>query len=103
MKKALIPTQANYFEQIPNIGKAIANDFKLIGIKKPADLRNKDPYQLYISLCEKTKSYHDPCVLDTFISAVYFMNGKGAKSWWTFTAGRKKKFQLVNDKVKKWK
>jgi hypothetical protein len=76
--------------QLPNIGPAMVRDFNLIGISKPADLIKKDPYALYKKLCVKTGVRHDPCVLDTFISAVRFMRGAPAKPWWAYTAERKK-------------
>lgn len=103
MKKAKTPEHAEKLEQIPNIGPAIAEDLKLIGIHLPLDLKNKDPFELYLKLCHKTQKYHDPCVLDTMMSAVYFMNGKGSKTWWHFTKERKKKFHEIFEKVKRYK
>ena len=103
MKKATLPRNASHLEEIPNVGPRIAQDLHLLAIKKPSDLKSKDPYKLYIQLCELTKAYHDPCVLDTFMAAVYFMNGEGSKPWWHFTEIRKNnvaKFQL---QVAKWK
>ncbi|HSH95895.1 MAG TPA: helix-hairpin-helix domain-containing protein, partial [Roseimicrobium sp.] len=32
---------------------------------------------------------HDPCMLDTFIAAVRFMDGGPKKPWWAFTKERK--------------
>ena len=77
-------------EDLPNIGPACAADLRLIGVATPADLTAADPYALYDRLCTKTGQRHDPCVLDTFISAVRFMNGAPAKPWWKYTAERKK-------------
>ena len=95
MKKALRSKDAVDFEQIPNIGKEIAKDFKILGFKTPQKLRGKNPYRLYQELCRKTGVRQDPCVLDTLISAVYFMNGRGSKPWWAFTAERKKKYPYL--------
>lgn len=77
-------------EDLPNIGPAIAADLKLIGIHHPGELKGKDPYQLYASLCRKTGTRHDPCVLDVFLAAVDFMEGGKALPWWKFTLERKK-------------
>lgn len=77
-------------EDLPNIGPACAADLRLIGVAVPADLTAADPYALYDRLCAKTGRRHDPCVLDTFISAVRFMNGAPARPWWKYTAERKK-------------
>lgn len=101
--KARTPSEAKRFEHIPNIGPAMAKDFAVLGLKTPMDLKGKDAYELYVALCEKTKAYHDPCVLDTFLAAVGFMNGKGAKAWWDFTAERKKNFHKVLPRIEKLK
>jgi hypothetical protein len=77
-------------EDLPNIGPACAADLRLIGVATPADLTAADPYALYDRLCAKTGVRHDPCVLDTFISAVRFMSGAPARPWWKYTAERKK-------------
>ncbi len=77
-------------EDLPNVGKAIAADLRLIGINKPERLRGKDPFALYEKLCKKTCVRHDPCVIDVFMSIVSFMNGGAARPWHKFTAERKK-------------
>ncbi|HTD03340.1 helix-hairpin-helix domain-containing protein [Undibacterium sp.] len=82
-------------ENLPNIGKACAADLRLIGILEPQQLIGKDPMQLYASLCEMTQARHDPCVIDTFMSAVRFMEGAPALPWWAYTAERK---ALLNTK-----
>lgn len=76
---------------IPNIGKAMERDLLLAGIQHPADLIGKDPYQLFEKLCEVTNARHDLCVLDTFISAVRYMEGGPPKKWWEFSGERKKR------------
>ena len=79
---------------IPNIGKAMERDLLLIGIQHPTDLIDKDPYQLFEKLCDVTRARHDLCVLDTFISAVRYMEGGPPKKWWEFTGERKKRFGI---------
>lgn len=98
-KKFKDPNEAVDFTQLPNIGKSLAKDFKFLGFTKPSQLKGKDPYDLYATLCEKTLTYHDPCVLDTFISVIHFMDGKGAEPWWNFTVSRKKNFGKVADRI----
>ena len=78
------------FEELPNIGKAIASDLLLVGIQRPQDLIGKDPCQLYDDLCNITGEKHDPCVIDVFLAVVDFMEGGKAKPWWEFTAKRKR-------------
>ena len=77
-------------EQLPNVGPATARDLILIGVARPQALVGKDPYALYEKLCRVTGQRHDPCVIDTFISVVRFMEGAPAKPWWAYTAERKR-------------
>ncbi len=87
--KAKKHTEAHKLEDIPNIGKSIANDLRGLGIFKPTDLCKKNALKLYQLLNETTGVRHDPCVLDTFMAAVDFMNGGKARPWWDFTKSRK--------------
>jgi hypothetical protein len=80
---------ASRLEDLPNIGKAMAGDLRLIGIDHPKMLMGKDPLQLNNALCRKTGQRHDPCVIDVFMSAVRFMEGGEPLPWWSFTAERK--------------
>ena len=88
--KALVAADAEDLRQLPNIGPAMIEDFKVLDIAQPAQLAGKDPYTLYQRLCEITGIRHDPCVLDTFISAVRFMDGESPRPWWHYTAERKR-------------
>ncbi len=74
---------------IPNIGPAMADDFRLLGIISPEQLKQQNGYDLYNKLCRKTKTRHDPCVIDTFLAAVDFMNGAPKRPWWHYTKQRK--------------
>jgi hypothetical protein len=76
-------------EQLPNIGPALAEDLRLIGIRHPAQLRGRDPFVMYQSLCAATGHRQDPCVLDTFMAATDFMRGAAPSPWWHYTAQRK--------------
>jgi Pathogenicity locus len=91
-RKATHARLATVLEAIPNVGASIARDLRSIGIKQPQDLIGRNPYSLYQALCDRTRTRQDPCVLDTFISAVRFMEGAPAHPWWSYTAERKKKF-----------
>lgn len=102
MKKATSPKQVKHFEQIPNVGKETAKDFIFLGLRTPKDLISQDAANLYIKLCQKTKKYHDPCVLDTFLAAIEFMCGKSNKKWWEFSKQRKREFEKIAPLVKKW-
>ena len=78
-------------EEIPNVGPAIAEDLRLVGVSHPRDLIGRDPYQMYEELCLKTGERHDPCVIDVFISAVRFMEGEPKRPWWAYTSERKQR------------
>ena len=90
--KARSYREVQKFEDIPNIGPAMVRDFLLLGLTKPADLTEKDPFVLYTKICERVGFRKDPCVLDTYIAAVDFMNGAPARPWFYYTKERKRKY-----------
>ena len=75
---------------LPNIGPACARDLQRLGIQKPEQLKGMSGYELYDRLCESTRTRHDPCMLDTFLSVTSFMDGGKARPWWDFTGERKR-------------
>jgi hypothetical protein len=88
MRKAA--AKAVKLEDLPNVGKSIAADLRLIGIREPAELKRKNPYTLYDRLNRVTGLRHDPCVLDTFIAVVRFVEGGPPQPWWAYTTERKR-------------
>ena len=82
-------TDVTKLEDIPNIGREIAKDLRELGIEAPSQLSGRDPYEMYGRLCAQTGIRHDPCVLDTFIAAVRFMEGGPRLPWYAYTAERK--------------
>ena len=89
MAKARNAGEARRLADIPNIGPAMVEDFRNLGIEQPEQLIGKDPYALHQRLCTLTGVRHDPCVIDTFISAVRFMEGAPPHPWWHYTEERK--------------
>jgi len=77
-------------EDLPNVGRSVAADLRRIGVRVPRDLVGRDPYALYDALERATGTRHDPCVLDTFIAAVRYVEGAPARPWWKYTAQRKR-------------
>src|ERR1700752_5415156 len=77
-------------EDIPNVGPAVAADLRRLGITLPGQLPGRDPYAMYDDLCRITGQRPDPCLLDTFIAAVRFMEGAPKKPWWKYTPERKR-------------
>jgi hypothetical protein len=90
MAKARQAGNVRRLADIPNIGPAMVADFHNLGIERPQQLPGKDPYALYARLCTLTGVRHDPCVIDTFISAVRFMEGAPPHPWWHYTEERKR-------------
>lgn len=90
--KATSATAVRTFTDIPNIGASMAADFARLGFSAPHELVGQDPYDLYDRLCVLTQCRQDPCVADTFIAAVRFMEGSPPHSWWHYTAERKRVF-----------
>lgn len=90
--KAKNAAAAQKFTDIPNIGPRMADDFRQLGLRAPADLAGKDAYALYQKMCRISGVRQDPCVLDTYMAAVDFMNGAKPKMWWTYTPLRKKQY-----------
>ena len=74
---------------LPNVGQAIAEDLRKLGIHKPQDLHGRNAYAMYYDLCELTGTQHDPCMIDVFLSLTDFMQGNQAKPWWEYTEQRK--------------
>jgi hypothetical protein len=95
-------TTVSMLEDLPNIGKAMADDLRLIGIDHPRKLIGKDPFKMYDKLCLATGTKQDPCVIDVFMSVVHFMETGKPYPWWSFTDRRKnhKGFKHADPKIK---
>lgn len=85
----------SHLTDLPNIGKASAEDLRLLGIFKPEDVIGQDPLALYQRLCQLTASRQDPCVLDVLMSVTDFMAGGEPQPWWAFTAQRKRLYPAL--------
>jgi hypothetical protein len=75
---------------LPNVGKAIANDLRLLGFLTHRQIAGACPFAMYERLCQKTGQRHDPCVIDVFMSITSFLQGEPPRPWWEFTEARKK-------------
>ncbi len=64
--------QLKELQQIPGVGKSIANDLWNIGIKCINDLKNKNPEKLYNTSNQFVGTKQDRCLLYVFRCAVYF-------------------------------
>lgn len=80
---------------LPNVGRAIAEDLRVLGVRCPQDLQGMDAFALYHALCEVQGMQVDPCMLDVFLSLEDFMAGGDAQPWWHYTAERKRRYPHV--------
>jgi hypothetical protein len=76
--------------QIPGVGASIANDLWNIGIKNVAELKGKNPAQLYDQSNKYAGAVQDRCLLYVFRCAVYFAETPSEKrqaeklKWWNW-------------------
>jgi len=75
-------------QTIPGVGKQIEQDFMNIGIHEVADLKKKNPDELYINLCEFQNTKVDKCMLYVCRSSVYFAETDNPNpeklKWWNW-------------------
>lgn len=90
--KATRASEVKVFTDIPNVGPRMEEDFRQLGIKNPHDLKGKDAYALYLKMNKISGTRQDPCVLDTYMAVIDFMNGGPVAPWWSFTEKRKKEY-----------
>ncbi len=67
-----VQNAADELQNIPGVGRSIAEDLRSLGIRRVIDLRDKNPETLYDELCKKMGKPVDRCVLYVFRCAVYF-------------------------------
>ncbi len=77
-------------QDLANVGPAVERMLARVGVTAPAQLAGQDPYALFERLCALDGRRHDPCLLDTFMSAVDQADGKPARPWWEYTPERKR-------------
>ena len=73
---------------IPGVGPSIAKDLSDLGMKKVADLAERDPQKLYDDLCELRGAHIDRCVLYVFRCATYYAGRRDHDpellKWWNW-------------------
>ena len=83
-------SRLKHLTDLPNVGKAIAEDLRLLGYHFPEQVSGASPFEMYERLCRETGHRHDPCVIDVFMSITDFLKGRPPRPWWEFTETRKK-------------
>lgn len=76
--------------RLANVGPAVARYFERVGVTRVDQLAGRDPVELYEQMCAADGRRHDPCLLDTVMSAVDQADGHPAKPWWEYTDERKR-------------
>lgn len=75
-------------EQIPGIGKSIAQDLRRIGIPSIRQLKCRSPEGLYQRLCDFQASLVDRCMLYVHRCAVYYASSSDPDpewlKWWNW-------------------
>ncbi|WP_407355116.1 helix-hairpin-helix domain-containing protein [Methanolobus sp. WCC5] len=73
---------------IPGVGKKIADDLWNLGIRSVAELKDKEPEELYQQLCDFQGMHVDRCMLYVFRCAVYFASNDEHDphllKWWNW-------------------
>jgi hypothetical protein len=75
---------------LANVGPAVARHLQRAGVTQTSQLVGRDPVEIYEEMCRADGRRHDPCLLDTVMSAVDQANGGAARPWWHYTAERKR-------------
>ena len=79
------------FLSVPYVGIAFAQDLLSLGYFSLEELKNRNGSDLFNDLEQITQIRMDPCVEDQFRMVVYYTNHpKSKRTWWDFTAERKK-------------
>ncbi len=63
-------------DQIPGVGRKIAQDLRSIGLNSVDDLKGRSAEQLYKKLCNVKAAAVDKCVLYVLRCAVYYASNK---------------------------
>jgi hypothetical protein len=82
--------RAPRLQDLANVGPATLADLHALRIRTVAQLASRDAIVLYESLCERTRTRHDPCVIDVFMAIIHQAKGGKPTPWWKFTARRKR-------------
>jgi nucleotidyltransferase/DNA polymerase involved in DNA repair len=91
MRAATKPHDLRTLTSLRNVGKAALADFKVLGIETVAQLAMKNADVLYVDLCHKTGTRHDPCVHDVFAATIHEAKTGEPINWWAYTKARKQR------------
>ena len=88
---------------LAGIGKAMLEDFRLLGVSSVDQLAGCNARQLYNELCERTGQRQDPCVYDVFRCAIEQAKNprlaEEKRKWWYWSRVRKQRGELLQPNV----
>ena len=94
-------------QQIPGVGRSIANDLWELGYTSIQDIKGQDPELMYILSNNLRKQVQDICLLYTFRCAVYFANADPKKhkpeklKWWNWMDKKKVSSEMKDKEIRK--
>ena len=78
-------------QSAPSVGPRIEQALLDVGVQGVADLRDRDPDELYVRLCALRGERIDPCVKYSFRCAVYWARTPNPDpellKWWNWKDG----------------
>ena len=82
------PQALKELQTIPGVGKSISEDFWQLGIRRVADLKGRNPEELYARLCTLQHADIDRCMLYVMRCAVYYATETAHDpellKWWSW-------------------
>jgi hypothetical protein len=88
MQKKLKNSVLNELQKIPGVGKIIAEDLWSLGCRSVRDLKDQDPEELYLRLCNQKGNPIDRWMLYVFRCAVYYASHQRHDphllKWWNW-------------------
>jgi hypothetical protein len=92
-KRIMSKPSAPSLQSIPGVGPSLARDLEDLGLREVADLRGRDPEQMYRTLCDMRGARIDRCVLYVFRCAVYYAersrHDPELLKWWNWQDDRR--------------
>lgn len=88
MSEPLKESVLKALQQIPGVGRKIAEDLWDLGVRSVHDLNGQDPAELYRTLCDRKGTRVDRCMLYVFRCAVYYASNESHNpellKWWNW-------------------
>lgn len=80
-------TRTTDLQEVPGVGPRMQEVLEDLGVHRVADLRGRDPGEMYLTLCAPGE-YVDRCVLYSFRCAVYYAEtdrpDRELLKWWNW-------------------